>query len=83
MTHTDRQTDRQTDTQTDRHTHTLGPIATYSVKLTECKKVFKKLQFFTTLSPPLTLEKTDVITAHMIRFDLEFKGVEIVVYTVS
>ena len=31
---TDRQTDRQTDTQT----HTLGSIATYSVKMTEYKK---------------------------------------------
>ena len=34
MTHTDAQTDRRTDA----HTHTLGSIATYSVKMTEYKK---------------------------------------------
>ena len=35
---THRRTDRQTDRRTDAHTHTLGSIATYSVKMTEYKK---------------------------------------------
>ena len=33
--------DTQTDRHTDRHTHTLGSIATYSVKMTEYKNHIK------------------------------------------
>merc|ERR1712240_749909 len=35
------QTHRHTDRQTDTHTHTLGSIATYSVKMTEFKNMDK------------------------------------------